>query len=77
VWSRLASRNRDPRWPLCGKGARFAASSVRRELGGNAYDFKCEEWCDAFAGDALTFADRLIAEQDDGAWSLRALIAKR
>jgi hypothetical protein len=63
--SRLTCRDGDPRWPLCGKGARFAASSVRRELGGNAHNLQREEWCNAFAGNSLTFADRLIAEQND------------
>jgi hypothetical protein len=65
MWSRLACRDSDPRWPLGRQGARLAAASVGGKLGGNAHDFKGKEWCDAFAGDALTLADRLIAEQDD------------
>jgi hypothetical protein len=65
MWSRLASRDSDPRWPLSWKGARLAAASVGGKLGGNTYDFKGKEWCDAFASDALSLADRLIAEQDD------------
>jgi hypothetical protein len=77
VWSRLACRDSDPRWPLCRQGPRLAAPSIGRKFGGNAYDLQCKEWCDAFAGDALTLADWLIAEQDDGAWSLRALITER
>jgi hypothetical protein len=65
VWSRLACRDSDPRWPLRRQGAHLAAASIGRKLSGNAHNLKCEEWCDAFAGDALTLADRLIAEQDD------------
>ena len=74
---RLACCNSDPRRTLGREGARLSAARVGGKLGGNAYDFKCEEWCDALAGDALTLADWLITEQDDGAWSLRTLITER
>jgi hypothetical protein len=74
---RLACCNGDPRWSLRREGARLSAARVGGKLGGNAYDFKCEEWCDALAGDALALANWLITEQDDGAWSLRTLITER
>jgi hypothetical protein len=65
VWSRLACRDSDPRWPLGRQGARLSTASVGGKLGGNTHNFEREEWCDAFAGDALSLADRLIAEQND------------
>jgi hypothetical protein len=73
----LARRDGDPRGPLSRQGACLAAASVGGKLGGDAHNLKREEWCDALAGDALTLADRLIAEQDDRAWSLRTFIAER
>jgi hypothetical protein len=77
VWSRLARCDGDPRWPLGRQGARFATTCVGREFGSNAHNLQREKWCDAFARDSLTLADRLITEQNDRAWSLRSLIAKR
>ena len=75
--SRLACCDSDPRRALCGEGARLAATSIRGEFGGNAHDLKREERGDPLAGDAIAFADRLVAEQDDRAWPLRTLIAER
>jgi hypothetical protein len=65
VWSRLASRDGHPRWPLGRQGARLSTASVGGKLGGNPHNFEREEWRDALASDALSLADRLIAEQDD------------
>jgi hypothetical protein len=72
----LACRDGDPWWPLGGQGTCLTATSIGGEFCGNAHNLECEEWCDAFTGDAIALADRLIAEQDDGARSLRTLIAK-
>jgi hypothetical protein len=74
---RLACCDSNPRRTLGWEGARLSAARVGGKLGGNTHDFKCEEWCDALAGDALTLADWLVAEQNDGAWSLRTLITER
>ena len=76
MWSRLARRNRDPRWPLGRQGASFAATRIGGKFGGDAHNLQCKEWRDPLAGDALTLADRLVAEQDDRPWPLRTLIAE-
>jgi hypothetical protein len=73
----LARRDGDPRWPLRRQGARLTAASIGGQFGGNAHNLKCEEWRDALTGDTFTLANRLIAEQDDGARSLRTLITER
>jgi hypothetical protein len=73
----LARRDGDPWWPLGWQGACLTAASISGKLSGNPHDLKGEEWCNALTGDAFTLADRLIAEQNDGARSLRTLITER
>jgi len=72
----LSSRDGDPRWSLCWQGARLTATSIGGELCGNAHDLESEQWRHALTGDAFALADRLIAEKNDGARSLRTFVAK-
>ena len=74
---RLACCNSDPGRTLGWEGARLSAARVGGKLGSNAHNLQCKERRNALAGDALTLADWLITEQDDGAWSLRTLITER
>ena len=74
---RLERRNRHPRRPLYWKSACLAASSIRGELRRHANNLQREERCDAFAGDSFTLRNRLITEQDYGAWSLITVITER
>jgi hypothetical protein len=74
---RLACCNSDPRRTLGWEGARLSAARVGGKFGSNAHNLQREKWCNALAGDALTLADWLVAEQNDGAWSLRTLITER
>jgi hypothetical protein len=73
----LARRDGDPWWPLGRQGACLAAASIGGQFGGNTHNLKGEEWRNAFTGDAFTLADRLVAEQNDGARPLRTLITER
>jgi hypothetical protein len=70
MWSRLACRNGDPWRPFSRQGARLASTSICGKFGSNAHNLEGEEWCDALTSDAIALADRLIAEQNDRAWSL-------
>ena len=74
--TRLACCNRHPWRPVGGKCARLAATSVCGEFGGNANDLQCKEWRDSLAGNPLALAHQLIAQQDDRARPITALIGE-
>jgi hypothetical protein len=74
---RLPCCDGNPRRSLCRQGACLATPSIGRELSGDAHNLECQEWRNAFAGNAIALANRLVAKQNDRAWSLRTLIAER
>ena len=74
---RLARRNRHPRRTFNWERSCLAASGICGELRRYANNLQREERCDAFAGDSFTLRNWLITEQDNGAWSLIAVITER
>jgi hypothetical protein len=75
--TRLARRNRNPRRTFSWERSCLAASCVRGELRRHANNLQREKRCDAFAGNSFTLRHWLIAEQDNGAWSLITVITER
>jgi hypothetical protein len=73
----LTCRNGNPRWSFYWKRARLAAPGICGELRRHANNLKRQEWCHTFAGDAITFGHRLIAEQHNRARPLIAIITER
>ena len=75
MWSWLARRNGDPRRTFSWECSCLTASRICGELRRDAHNLECEERCDAFTGNTITLRHRLIAEQDNGTWSLIAVVA--
>jgi hypothetical protein len=76
MWARLTRRNGNPRRTFSWERSCLTASGICGELRRYANNLKREEWRHAFTGDALAFGNWLIAEQDNGAWSLITVITK-
>jgi len=73
----LARRNCHPRRTFSWERSCLAASGICGELRRHANNLEREERCDAFASNPFTLRNRLITEQDNGAWPLITVITER
>jgi hypothetical protein len=73
----LSRRNRHPRRTFSWERSCLTASGICGELRRHANNLKRQEWRNAFAGNSFTLRNWLITEQDNGAWSLIAVITER